>query len=82
MEIFPLHSEIREYLLRRELLGKFQKQIGFLKNNLHHPSLEVELLEPKRMRIFSFRIDRQYRAIFIFRDRDTIEIIEVNNHYK
>ncbi len=24
----------------------------------------------------------QYRAIFVFREKDTIEIIDVNNHYK
>lgn len=82
MEISPLHSEIKEYLRERRLWKKFQKQIIFLKNDLRHLSLEVELLEPKQMRIYSFRIDRRYRAIFIFRDQDKIEIIEVNNHYK
>ena len=37
-----------------------------------------------RMKILSlsFRIDRKYRAIFIFRDKNTIEIIDVNNHYQ
>jgi len=30
-----------------------------------HSSLNTELLEPKHLRIHSFRIDIQYRAIFI-----------------
>lgn len=50
--------------------------------DLLHSSLNTELLEPKRMKIWSFRIDRKYRAIFIFRKRGTIEIIDVNDHYK
>ncbi len=53
-----------------------------LERNPFHPGLGTELLEPRNMRIWSFRIDRKYRAIFIFRDRDTVEIIDVNNHYQ
>ena len=34
------------------------------------------------MRIWSFRIDRQYRAIFIFIKKDVVEVIDVNNHYR
>ena len=39
-------------------------------------------LEPKRLRIWSFRIDRKYRAIFIFRKKHIVEIINVNSHYQ
>ena len=82
MKILPLHSDIVRYLKRHNLQKKFEKQIRFLKNDIHHPSLAVELLEPKHLRIFSFRVDRQYRAIFIFHDRNAIEVIDVNNHYR
>ena len=34
------------------------------------------------MKIWRFRIDRKYRAIFIFRERDVIEILDINNHYQ
>ncbi|HAP66741.1 MAG TPA: hypothetical protein DCQ99_02770 [Nitrospinae bacterium] len=51
-------------------------------NNPFHPSLRTELLEPRNMRIWSFRIDRKYRAIFIFREKDTVEIIDINDHYQ
>lgn len=82
MRILPIYREIKDYLKRRKLERKFEKQKSLFENNPFHPGLETELLEPKKMRIWSFRIDRKYRAIFIFREKDAVEIIEVNNHYQ
>ena len=82
MKFFHIHSDIEKYVKQRNLEKKFEKQKRLFKQNPFHPSLETELLEPKKMKIWSFRIDKKYRAIFIFRDRDTAEIIDVNNHYK
>ena len=82
MKIIALHSEIEEYLKKRKLEKKFEKQKRFFEENPFHPSLETELLEPKRMRVWSFRVNRKYRAIFVFRERNTIEIIDVNDHYQ
>ncbi|MEK7657930.1 MAG: hypothetical protein AAB366_01925 [Patescibacteria group bacterium] len=82
MKILHLHSEIKDYLKKRKLEKKFEKQKTFFEENPFYPGLETELLEPKKMRIWSFRIDRKYRAIFIFREKDVVEIIEVNNHYR
>ncbi len=80
MTILPLHSEIKAYCAKRKLTNKFLKQQKLFVQNPFHPSLQTELLEPKHMKIWSFRIDRSYRAIFIFRDSAVIEIIDVNNH--
>ena len=82
MKILPVHREILEYVSARHLEKKFEKQSALFEANPFHPSLETELLEPKQMRIWSFRIDRKYRAIFIFRERDVIEILDINNHYQ
>ncbi|MBI3442348.1 MAG: hypothetical protein HY007_01085 [Candidatus Sungbacteria bacterium] len=82
MKILPLHHEIQKYLAERQLEEKFEKQKKFFELNPFHRSLETELLEPRKMRIWSFRIDRKYRAIFIFRESDTVEIIDINNHYQ
>lgn len=82
MEILTIHPEIEDYLKERNLEKKFSKQIRLLKSSLRHPSLEVELLEPKHLKFFSFRVDRRYRAVFIFRNSNTIEVIDVNNHYQ
>ncbi len=82
MEILPVHPEIANYLKKRNLERKFAKQIGLVESSLRHPSLEVELLEPKNLKFFSFRVDRKYRAVFIFHNPNKIEIIDVNNHYR
>lgn len=82
MKILPLHLELREYLKARRLEKKFEKQANLFKENPFHPSLRTELLEPRKMKIWSFRIDRKYRALFIFIEKDVIEIIDINDHYQ
>ncbi len=82
MKIFPLHPEISDYLKSRNLEKKFEKQISLFEKNPFHPGLKTKLLEPRKMRIWSFRIDRKYRAIFIFHEKDSVEIIDVNDHYQ
>lgn len=82
MKILPIHREIIDYLKSHKLEKKFFKQVIFLKNDVRHPSLNVELLEPKHLKFYSFRIDKKYRAIFIFTDENTIEIIDANDHYQ
>ena len=82
MRIFPLHPEIQEYLKRHRLEKKFEKQKSLFERNPFHQSLGTELLEPKQLRIWSFRVDKKYRAIFIFRNGQTIEVLDVNNHYR
>ncbi len=82
MEILPLHREIEEYLKKHKLEKKFLKQSRFLKSDIRHPGLRVELLEPKHLRLFSFRIDDRYRVVFIFHNSRTIEILDVNDHYQ
>jgi len=82
MRILPLHPDIVTYLAKRNLTRKFAKQARLFELNIFYPSLETELLEPREIRIWSFRVDRKYRAIFIFRESDAVEIIDVNNHYK
>lgn len=82
MKILPLYPEIKEYLKERNLKKKFEKQKRLFERNRFHPSLNTELLEPRKMRIWSFRINRKYRALFIFRKKDKVEVIDVNDHYQ
>ncbi len=82
MEILPIHKELEDYLKKRRLLNKFEKQKIFFENNPFHRSLNTEVLEPRHLRLWSFRLDKQYRAIFIWRERSVVEIIDINNHYK
>ncbi|MBS4027076.1 MAG: hypothetical protein KGZ58_00445 [Ignavibacteriales bacterium] len=82
MKILPLHPEIQRYITLHNLKEKFEKQSSLFEQNPFHPSLHTELLEPKEMRIWSFRVDKKFRAIFIFRNKEAIEILDVNNHYQ
>lgn len=82
MKIFDINPEVTEYLEKHGLQRKFEKQKKLFQENPFYPSLETELLEPKSMKFWSFRVDRKYRAIFIFREKDSIEVIDVNNHYR
>jgi len=44
--------------------------------------LHTELLKPKDLHIYSFRLDRKYRTIFVFVDDNTIEVIDLTSHYE
>lgn len=82
MQIRPLTPRQAKYLTAHNLTSKFSKQLLLLLSNFRHPSLHTELLEPKQVRIYSFRIDRKYRALFSFKDADTIVILDINDHYQ
>ena len=82
MNILPINPEIITYLAKRGLTGKFEKQVNLFQANPFYPSLNTEILEPRSMRVWSFRIDKKYRAIFIFHAKDTVEIIDANDHYQ
>lgn len=82
-DVLPLRKDVETKLKRYGLKQKFEKQMTFLKVNPKHPSLNLELLEPKNRRIYSIRIDRQFRALLKFLpDRETIEIFAITNHYR
>ena len=81
--ILPLNPKIEVRIIKFRLERKFKKQINILAENSSYPSLNVELLNPKEMGIYSFRIDRRYRALFIFRrDSQAIEVLNITMHYQ
>lgn len=82
MRIKPLRADLKRYLISRNLVKKFNKQVKFLEENLKHPSLNVEKLEPKHGDIYSFRIDKKYRAIFALDITGEIEVLDINDHYQ
>ena len=82
MKIRPLRKDLTNYLVKRALLKRFNKQKKLFEKNPFHSSLNTEILEPKHLRIYSFRITRNWRAIFIYRGESEIEIVDINNHYK
>jgi len=82
MKILPLSKLIEKKIKKYNLQVKFLKQLKLLSLNPRYPSLKVELLEPKEFGIYSFRIDRKFRGLFIFReDKKALEIINITVHY-
>lgn len=82
MKILPPKKRLKDYLRKHGLEKQFAKQTKLFVENPLHPSLETELLEPRQHRIYSFRITKRYRAVFIYLGNETVEIVDINLHYK
>ena len=63
--IYELRDDIKEYLEARKLFKKWEKAKKLFEQNPEYPSLHTELMEPRHRLIYSFRIDKKYRALFI-----------------
>jgi len=81
MKIKDLNEKLVEYLETHQLVKKYNKAKLIFEKDWNHPSLNVEVLEPKHLKIYSLRLDKKYRAIFILIENE-IEIIAFTNHYK
>lgn len=82
-KIIDPSERVLKYISKRGLTKKYEKQIKLLSENLQHPSLNVERLEPKSSGIYSFRIDKQFRGFFFFiTEENSIKIFDANDHYQ
>lgn len=82
MQVKPLRSDLQKYINSRSLSKKFSKQLSQFKKNPRHPSLHTEILIPKHLKIYSFKIDHKYRVIFILSSPNLAEIVDINDHYQ
>lgn len=80
--VVDLRDDIDKYLRKHRLSKKWEKAKKLFENDPSHPSLNTELLEPKHRLVYSFRLDKKYRAIFICMPEDKVEIITVTKHYR
>lgn len=81
MQIKPLRKEENFFLNEHNLVKKWAKAKLLFEKNINYPSLKVELLEPKWRGVYSFRLDKKYRALF-FIINDTAEIFQITKHYR
>lgn len=81
MQIKPLRNDLQRILKKHRLEKKFLKQKKFFEKNPQHPSLNTEKLKPRKLNIYSFRLDRKWRAIFIIFNKQA-EVIDINLHYR
>jgi len=80
--IVDLRDDIQKHLQKHSLAKKWEKAKMLFENDPSHPSLNTELLEPKHRLIYSFRIDKKYRALFICLPGEKVEIVAVTKHYR
>ena len=59
---------------------KAAKKADLFKKNPFHTSLRVEKLHPKKFNVWSFRIDKDYRIVFKFVEKDLVEFMFVGHH--
>jgi len=59
---------------------KAVKKADLFKNNPFHPSLRVEKLHPKKFNVWSFRVDKDYRIVFKFVEKDLVEFMFIGHH--
>jgi len=81
MQIKPISSRVDKTISKFNLNRKWDKSKRIFEGNMRHPSLHTELLEPHWRGIYSFRIDRQFRALFFIADGEA-EVFQITNHYK
>ncbi len=82
MLVEPLRDDLIKYLRKHNIKKQYEKQAKLFEANPRHPSLNTETLEPKSLKIYSFRVTRKYRAIFIITDDNEVEVVDINLHYQ
>lgn len=81
MQIKPLGKEVEASIGKYGLRRKWNKAKELFKVSIRHPSLHTELLEPHWRGIYSFRLDKKYRALF-FITEGKAEVFKITKHYK
>jgi len=64
-------------LLPKVIRNKLAYLLELLAHDPFHPTLHTKQLSGKLTGFFSFRITRDWRAIFVFRDVNTIQLLKV-----
>jgi len=82
MGIKPLKPRLEKFLAEHQISKKWTKAKNLFGTDIRYPSLNTELLEPKWRGIYSFRIDKRYRALFFIDANNQAEIFQITKHYR
>ena len=82
MKLKPLRKDLMKFLKVHNLEKKWKKVKILFEENMRHPSLHTELLEPHWRGIYSFRVDIKYRALYFIANGGTAEVFAITKHYK
>ncbi len=79
---FPISERVEKYLIKHQIKDDFEAQKTLFMTNPKAKSLNIEKMEPKGLNQYSFRITGKYRAVFIYRNDNFIEVLKATNHYQ
>lgn len=82
MKLKPLRKDLMKFLKVHNLEKKWKKVKILFEENIRHPSLHTELLEPQWSGIYSFRVDIKYRALYFIAKGGMAEVFAITKHYK
>lgn len=77
-------NETKDALRQAKLLNlvdKLNKQKALFITNPHHPSLDNKKLQPKLLNRWSFRLDKKYRARYVYNNKSEIEIYAIGDFH-
>lgn len=72
-------EEIKDFLIKRWLLNQYLKSVNFLKDWFFW-KLDFKERQPKWNKIYSFRINKQFRAYWFFDDENDFIVFKIDNH--
>ena len=72
--------EDRYARLPKKIQIKAEKQEMLFCRNPFHPSLHTEKLEPREKQVWSFRIDKRGRFVFLFYGAGRVLLVTVGPH--
>ena len=81
MEIIITEEFEKRYQnLPHNIQQKAEKKTSLFKENVFHPSLKTEKLEPRNKELWSFRVDKKYRILFRFNNKSSVRFLVIGPH--
>ena len=79
IKIIREEKDIRNFLLKRNLLKQYKSNKNKLEN-WYLWKIDFKERQPKWTWIYSFRINRQFRAIWYFKEEWIFIVVKIDNH--
>jgi plasmid maintenance system killer protein len=76
---FYENEEIKNFLIKRRLLKQYLKSITLLKKWFYW-KMDFKERQPKWIWVYSFRINKQFRAIWYFDSEKDFIVVKIDNH--
>ena len=79
IKVIREEKDIRNFLLKRNLLNQYKNNKNKLEN-WYLWKIDFKERQPKWTWIYSFRINKQFRAIWYFKEEWIFIVVKIDNH--